>query len=299
MSPWQKHNLTAIDKRLADVRRARQGVLFERQSPYNDIVVRRTREQLLLCYRHPRQRVEEIESRLSLTDPLALLSEYTQAMLLALAWRPTPQRILLIGLGGGRLQLVLHHYLEQVSLYTVELDPLVLDVAQRFFGFATDERQHVIVEDGRAYVSGAPAEAPYDLIFLDAYRVGGVPLHLSTREFYDDCRAVLTSGGAVAANLQAGSSLYHAARKTFASAFRHSAVFPLLAGNVVVVSSDAEQFAQDQIRARAVAVQRQYGFDFSLPGWVETLSTFSSLYPHAPILRDSDLAQKAPLRPKG
>lgn len=296
MSPWQKHNLTAIDKRLVDARRARQGVLVERQSPYNDIVVRRAREQLLLCYRHPRQRVEEIESRLSLTEPLALMSEYTQAMLLALAWRSTPHRILLIGLGGGRLQVVLHHYLEQVSLYTVELDPLVLELAQQFFGFAIDDRQHVIVEDGRAYLSRALAEAPFDLIFLDAYRAGGVPSHLSTREFYDECRALLIPGGAVAANLQSGSSRYHAAQKTFASAFRHTAVFPLLGGNVVVIGSDTEHLDKDEIRVRAAAVQRQYGFDFALPSWAETLSTFSRLHPHAPILRDLNLAKKIPVR---
>src|SRR5262245_22791098 len=118
MSPWQRYNLAAIDKRLAVARHARQGVLFEQQSAYNDIVARRVGGQLHLCYRHPRQRIEEIESRLSLADPLALLSEYTQAMLLALVWCPIPRRILLIGLGGGRLQLVLHHYLEQASLLT-------------------------------------------------------------------------------------------------------------------------------------------------------------------------------------
>jgi spermidine synthase len=166
-------------------------VLFEQQSQYNYIIVRRAIDQLLLCYRHAHHKVEEIESRLNVHDPLALESEYTQAMLLALAWQPAPQRILLIGLGGGRLQSVLHHYLEQTSLYTVELDPMILDVAKRFFGFAVDERQRVIIKDGRDYLRGFPSEAPFDLLLLDAYRVSGVPLHLSTREFYDDCRGVL------------------------------------------------------------------------------------------------------------
>jgi spermidine synthase len=298
MSPWQIHNLKAIDKRLAVVRRARPGVLFEQQSPYNFIVVRRTAEQLLLCYRHSRHHVEEIESRLSLIDPLALMSEYTQAMLLVLAWRPTPRHILLIGLGGGRLQLVLHHYIEQASLFTVELDPLVVEVAQRFFGFMTDERQHVSVQDGRVYLRSMPPEAPYDLILLDAYRAGGVPLHLSTHEFYNECRAVLAPGGAVVTNLQSGTSLYHAARKTFASAFRHSLVFPLLAGNVVVVGSDVEQLELNDLRARAAAVQKQYSFDFALPSWAETMTTFAPPQPHAPLLRDSDLTKKMSLRTK-
>jgi len=294
MSPWQEQNLKAIHDRLAVVRRARPGVLFEQQSPYNYIVVRRAKEQLLLCYRHPRHHVEEIESRLSLLDPLLLLSEYTQVMLLALAWSPIPRRILLMGLGGGRLQLVLHHYLERVILDTVELDPLVCEVARQFFGFATDERQRVVVHDGRAYLKSPPPEVLYDLIFLDAYRAGGVPFHLSTREFHDECRAVLAPGGAVVTNLQSGTARYHAARKTFTSAFRYSAVFPLLAGNVVVVGSDAEQLNMDEIRARAAAVQAQYQFNFALPSWAKTMLTSTPASSLAPILHDAAVAEEEP-----
>lgn len=287
MSPWQQHNLAAIQARLAVVRRARPGILFEQPSPYNYIIVRRTTDQLLLCYRHQHHRVEEVESRLSLADPLALMSEYTQAMLVTLAWQPDPRRLLLIGLGGGRLQLVLHHYLEEAQLYTVELDPLVLNVARRFFGFATDTRQHVTVKDGRDYLRGLPTEAPYDLILLDAYRAGGVPLHLSTREFYEECRAVLAPGGVVAANLQSGTPLYDAARKTFASAFRHTYVFSLLAGNVIVVGSDGERLSVDNIYTKAMEVQQRHEFDFALPEWAETAGAAAPIRPDAPLLRDS------------
>lgn len=286
VSTWQQHNLSSIQKRLATVQRLRSGLLFEQQSSFNHVVVRRNGDQLLLCYRHRHNTLEEIESRLSLAHPLTLLSEYTQAMLLALAWQPAPRRILLIGLGGGRLQMVLHHYLEQTSLYTVELDPLVLDVAQRFFGFALDERQHVFINDGRTYLHSFPSEAPFDLLMLDAYRAGGVPLHLSTREFYEECRAALAPNGAIVANLHSGTSLYDSARKTFASAFRYSAAFPLFAGNIVVIGSDTEQLDEQEIKKRANVIQKQYGFDFALPAWAELASTPAPYRPNAQILRD-------------
>jgi spermidine synthase len=294
MSPWQEQNLAALHKRLATVQRLRPGVLFEQQSQYNYIIVRRTFDQLLLCYRHTHRRIEEIESRLDLTNPLALLSEYTQAMLLVLAWRPAPQRILLIGLGGGRLQVVLHHYVEHTSLYTVELDPLVAEVAQRFFGFATDERQHLIIKDGRAYIKGFPTQAPFDVILLDAYRAGGVPFHLSTREFYHECRGLLAPGGVVATNLQSGTPLYDAARKTFVAVFRYTAVVPLFSGNVVVIGSDAEPLSTETLRARAAAVQQRYGFDFALPQWVEAASAPAPYRPNAPVLRDADVTTSSP-----
>ncbi|MBI3304544.1 MAG: fused MFS/spermidine synthase [Deltaproteobacteria bacterium] len=299
MSRWQELNLAAISRRLAPLRRMPPGILFERRSQYNHIVVRRTADQLLLCYRHAHRRSEEVESRLDPAHPLALLSEYTQAMLLALAWQSAPRHILLIGLGGGRLQMVLHHYLEDTILYTVELDPVVVEVARRFFGCAPDERQHLIVKDGRDYLRGMPPEAPYDLILLDAYRAGGIPLHLCTREFYAECRAALASGGAVATNLQASTPLYDAARKTFAASFRHTVVFPLLGGNVIVIGSDAERLDLQEIRKRAVAVQEHYRCDFALPEWAQVMAIAAPYRQSAPILHDTNAPSPGSLSPRG
>ncbi|MBI3249836.1 MAG: fused MFS/spermidine synthase [Deltaproteobacteria bacterium] len=291
MSPWQTHNLVAIERRLAPILQTRPGILFEQQSPHNHIVVRRTADQLLLCYRHTRHRLEEIQSRLSVSEPLALKSEYTQAMLVTLAWQPAPQRVLLIGLGGGRLQMVLHHYLEATTLHTIELDPLVVEVAQRFFGFATDERQQIVVGDGRTSLQTLSSEAPFDVILLDAYHVSGVPSHLSTREFYDECCAALAPTGVVAANLQSGTPLYDAERKTFAAAFPSTMVIPLLAGNVVVIGFNTDRSETSDLQTHAAAVQKRYGFDFALPEWAEAAARPAPYRANALLLQDADLAK--------
>jgi spermidine synthase len=287
MTAWQEHNLTAIKRRLAAARRAPTGLLFEQVSPHNHILVRRSDDQLLLCYRHARGKIEEIQSRLSFSDPLSLLSDYTQAMLLALAWRPDAQRVLLVGLGGGRLQMILHHYLEQTHLDTVEIDAAVLDVARRFFGLLPDDRQQVIVCDGREYLQETSRTERYDLIFLDAYQASGVPLHLSTQEFYDECRAHLTDGGVVVTNLHASTSVYDAVRKTFALAFRHTMAFRLLGGNIVVIGTDGEQLSVSEVCQRATVVQERYGFDFALPQIAKRQTSGAPYRQSAPVLRDA------------
>jgi spermidine synthase len=286
MTVWQEHNLAAIRRRLAVVRRAPSGVLFERTSPHNHILVRRAEDQLLLCYRHAHRRVEEVQSRLGLSAPLSLLSDYTQAMLLALAWRPEPERVLLFGLGGGRLQMVLHHYLERTSLCTVELDPVVSEVARRFFGILPDERQRVIVKEGRDYLRETVQER-YDIIFLDAYQASGIPLHLSTQEFYAECCANLTDEGVIVTNLHASTPTYDAMRKTFASAFRHTTALRLLGGNVVVIGSDVERFGVAELCQRAVGVQARYGFDFALPEIARRQASGAPYRQSAPVLRDA------------
>lgn len=287
MTSWQEHNLAAIKRRLATIRRAPSGVLFERTSPHNHILVRRVEDQLLLCYRHAHRRTEEVQSRLGLSAPLSLLSDYTQAMLLALAWRPEPERVLLFGLGGGRLQMVLHHYLEQTSLYTVELDAVVSEVARRFFGILPDERQQVIVKEGRDYLRETDREERYDIIFLDAYQASGVPLHLSTQEFYAECGANLTEGGVVVTNLHASTSAYDAMRKTFALAFRYTTAVRLLGGNVVVIGSDIERFSVPELCQRAGAIQTRYGFDFALPEIARRQASGAPYRQSAPVLRDA------------
>lgn len=286
-TPWQTLNLTAINRRLAAVKRLPTGLLFEQKTQYNHIIVRKTSEQLLLCYRHERHRTEEVESRMDIERPLALLSDYTQAMLLALAWQPAPQRVLLLGLGGGRLQMVLHHYLEQVNLYTVELDPGVVEVAQRFFAWETNERQHLTIKDGRDYLRGFPTEAPYDVILLDAFQVSGIPVHLCTHEFFAECRENLTPGGIVVTNLHASTSIYDSIRKTFATSFRSTTAFRLLGGNVVVVGSETERLGLPEIRERIAAVQTQYGFDFGLPELARRESSEALYRQSAPVLRDA------------
>jgi spermidine synthase len=287
MNSWQQQNLTAINRRLAAVKRLPAGVVFERKSQYNHIVVRKTSDQLLLCYRHDRHLLDEVESRLDPEHPLTLLSDYTQAMMLALAWQPAPQRVLLLGLGGGRLQMVLHHYLEQVNLYTVELDPEVVEVARRFFAWEADERQHLTVKDGRDYLRGFPTEAPYDVILLDAFQVSGIPAHLCTREFFTECRENLTPGGIVITNLHASTSIYDSLRKTFALSFRATTAFRLFGGNVVVVGSEAERLPLPEIRERIAAVQTRYGFDFGLPELARREASGAPYRQSAQILRDA------------
>lgn len=286
-SAWQKHNLAAITQRLLPFQHVRSGVLFEHVSAYNHIIVRRTPDQLLLCYRHQRSPIEEVESRLNPLKPLALPSAYTQAMILGLVWQPQPQRILLLGLGGGRLQMILHHYLEDVSLTTVELDPVIVEVAERFFGFAPDQRQRVLVQDGREYVQNGADGGLYDLILLDAFQVEGVPRHLSTQEFYHECRSCLAPGGIIATNLHSGTPEYDSARKTFEASFAYTVAFPLIVGNVVMVGSDTAPLSAQDIQTKISLVEQRFLSHISLSRLAQARTKRFAYRRHAPILHDA------------
>ena len=76
-------------------------------------------------------------------------------------------RILVVGLGGACIQRFLHDRLPNAIIESVELDPVVRDVARQFFAFKEDDRQIVHIADGRDFIE--KNDQRYDLIMLDAF----------------------------------------------------------------------------------------------------------------------------------
>ncbi|XP_068150384.1 LOW QUALITY PROTEIN: eEF1A lysine and N-terminal methyltransferase homolog [Drosophila tropicalis] len=60
--------------------------------------------------------------------------------------------VLVIGLGGGGLCSFLHAALPQARITAVEIDPIMLEVAEQYFELKQDKRLHVVIDDGLAFV---------------------------------------------------------------------------------------------------------------------------------------------------
>src|SRR5579862_1751386 len=158
-------------------------------------------------------------------------------MLGALYLNPDPNQILVIGLGGGTLPKVMAKLLPQASIDAVEIDPAVVQVAQRYFGFQTDAHIHVTEQDGRVYVRRMQrAGKRYELIMLDAYDNQYIPEHMLTREFLGEVRSLLQPGGVVAANTFSQSRLYSSESVTYHSVFGD--FYNLKSANRVILASN-------------------------------------------------------------
>jgi spermidine synthase len=81
----------------------------------------------------------------------------------------------------------------------VEIDPVVIQVGQKFFGLDRLRSLRVHVGDARVVLEDLPG--PYDAIIVDAYRGNYIPFHLATLEFFAACRNRLSAGGVLAVNL--------------------------------------------------------------------------------------------------
>ncbi|CAD7078893.1 unnamed protein product [Hermetia illucens] len=63
--------------------------------------------------------------------------------------------ILVIGLGGGGLCMFIHEVIRNSKLTAIDIDPVMLEISEKFFDLKQDNRLEVVIEDGIAYLGAA------------------------------------------------------------------------------------------------------------------------------------------------
>ncbi len=200
---------------------------------------------------------------IDLQDPDKMVFDYTRMMMSALFVNPDPQKVLIVGLGGGTLSRALGKALPGAVIDTVEIDPAVVKVAQRFFGYEQGPAQRVFLEDGRAFIERAHRDGQrYDMVMLDAFDTDYIPAHLLTREFLRHVRAILTPDGVLVANTFSASTVYDSESTTYADVFGR--FFNLRGGNRVIIAVRGTLPDHARLRRNADAVAgklRPFGID--------------------------------------
>lgn len=177
------------------------------------------------------------------------------------------ERVLAIGGGAGSVP---KRYAEMygAEVDVVELDPAVVRVADRHFD-AKRPGVNWIAMDGRRYLR--TTDEKYDVVLLDAYRAGGVPEHLATREFMEEVDRHLAPGGVVASNMIGtrrgdASRLWRAEHRTMETVFGDVDAYlskpsnPLVQ-NVVLVAHHGPEPSNEELRSRAET--RDTGIDLA------------------------------------
>lgn len=150
--------------------------------------------------------ISELQSRMLLKDPYALDVEYTRTMMGFLLFKPEPQNIAMIGLGGGSLAKFCFRYLKQSRIQVVEINPHVIALRDEFHVPPDDDRFTVVRGDGAQYVRYCASRC--DVLMVDGFDSQGPPSRLCSQRFYDDCYDSLQSGGVMVVNLHYGHANY-------------------------------------------------------------------------------------------
>jgi len=242
---------------------AAQTVIHEKASPYNTIIVTEDhRGMRTLLFERGGGRQSVVKPG----DPDHLQLPYARVALAGLALCEEPRRILVVGLGGGTLPMFLRTHYPAATIDVAEIDPDVVDVAKKFFGFVEDERMRAHVGDGRQFIERAP-QRDYDIIFLDAFGARDVPKHLTTREFLQITRRALKPNGVVVSNVwrPASNPLYDSMVRTHQEAFEELFILdvPGDVNNILLALPRQERVSQSELalRARKISMAKQFRFD--------------------------------------
>lgn len=253
--------LTAAD-------RSAGGIEHEVKSNYSHIRIRRSGTiRTMIFVRDSGE--EAYESQVNLKSPHVLRFNYLQHMFANYLIQPTQQKALIVGLGGGSMVHFLQKYDPDVFIDAVEIDPVVVQLAERFFAIRASSKVKLIVADAFDYF--AKNDSKYDTIYMDAFLKPsaatddtGVPLRLRTIAFYKQLQSRLSDGGSVVFNINPHSEMNEDI-STISEAFPQTYVFnlPLSQGVVVVGSMRPERISAGALKESGRQIDQRFKAGFS------------------------------------
>lgn len=243
-------------------------VLVERRSDYNEILVSEDEQGLRIM------RFEPGGARQSVVkpgDPDHLELPYARAIPVGLVLVDRPQRVLVVGLGGGTIPSLLRKHDPQLKIDVVELDPAVIELAKQYFEFREDAGMRAYAQDGRAFIE--QRRNLYDIIFLDAFSADNIPFDLATREFLYSVRRALKPRGIVVGNVWSRYSnpLYDPMVRTYRDVFEDVYIVDVpAAGNKLVLGLPwRSSLAKAEVVRRARELSQRFGLRYELGAIVE------------------------------
>ena len=262
---------------------AEEQVIFEGESPYTTIQVYDKDDGLRYM-----QFGDYEQTIMNVQNPSYLEYDYIRSIMASFAFAEKPvEKVLLLGLGGGSMAHFITSRFPDVELDIFEIDPLVVELAEKFFKFQPGEHGNVHIGDGRRLLRNESSK--YDLIILDAYKAGGIPFHLTTREFLESVRDHLNRGGVAVFHLWAeyANKYLQAQVKTIAHVFPRNYSFYDGAGSFNIFATRHDRWlGKDEVVRKGKVIGRKHKFHFDLGRLIEEQYTPASPIPTRGLVGD-------------
>ncbi len=255
--------------------------IHQERSLYRNIVV--TEDSSRRCMRFTiTSRSGQNQSCRFLDRPVELVFPYAKMTLSSLLVKDKPERMLIVGLGGGTLPDTYSRLFPDTEIVISEIDDAVFRVAREFFGFKETDKITVEVGDARVYIKRAGLRGEkFDLVILDAFNGEYIPEHLMTVEFLEEVKKLLPADGMVVANTFSTSRLYAAESNTYRAVFDE--IYNIRqagTGNRVIVASMQPLPDRAILQERAPAFKdrlEQFGMDVTeFPQYMSTEVTWDT-----------------------
>jgi spermidine synthase len=206
---------------------------------------------------------DALQSAMLVASPSWLALTYTRQMMSFLVFNASPERVLLLGLGGGSLAKFCYRYLSQATLVNVEIDPRVICLRDEFQIPPDNAQFKVLCEDAARYVEHAPESA--DVILMDAVGRNETNALFKDITFYQALHRALTPDGILVMNMYDGMLDWTERLAQVGEVFRNEYLYlrAHAEGNLVLLAfKTRREFSWDQLGVDALRLQAVYGLDF-------------------------------------
>jgi spermidine synthase len=141
-----------------------------------------------------------LQSRMSLSNPQALILSYTCHMTLPLLINPSPRNILIVGIGAGSFIRFFHHHYPDCHIDAVDYAPQLIETAKNYFQLPDNKNISLYCADGQGFLQDNITRK-YDLILIDAFDDQGMAPTVYSEPFFRLCTDALGPNGLISANL--------------------------------------------------------------------------------------------------
>ena len=194
----------------------------------------------------------EVQSAMFLDDDNDLVFMYSKFFHLVSHFNPDLRRSLMIGGAGYSFPKDYLKKYTEASIDVVEIDPILTQLAKRYFNLRDNQRLTIYHEDGRTFVN--KTKNTYDVIFTDAMNsLYSIPFQLTTKETVKRMYEMLNDDGVVLVNMISsiegeGGEFLRAEYATFKTVFTQVYLFPvedahnsLEVQNIILVALKSKQ----------------------------------------------------------
>jgi spermidine synthase len=210
---------------------------------------------------------EWVQGSMWLDKPFDIQLEYVQRMMAWLLFvEPalvSKRHAMQLGLGSAALTKFCHKRL-RMKTTAIELNPQVVAACRLWFKLpADDARLSVVLGDAAEVAAHAHWRGTVDALQVDLYDHEAAAPVLDSREFYADCRKLLTEDGCMTVNLFGRTSSYSASLEKITAAFGAGAVWafrPTREGNTIVLAlREPQSPTRAALAERAETIETRWG----------------------------------------
>lgn len=215
---------------------------------------------------------EWIQGAMRMSNPVEIVLEYIQQMMMWMLFKKEPMHIVQLGLGSASLTKFCYHTFPQAKITAVELNSNVIDIChQSFYLPPDDKRLRVIEGDAMDYVRSQARKDRIDILQVDLYDELARKPAIDTPEFYQACGNCLTPDGIMTVNIFGADSDRHKSLEAIYNAFDAVIWMPEVHGaNIVALAfKKAPGIAFAELYDRADIIRLETGLLASR--WVDGL----------------------------